>query len=85
MTRLNYSRTGEAFDPMGAALADHGAVERVTADQLEPGDRFADARTHPAMTLTEIQSVGESSRWLQLERGGRIRPRHSKRFWRVVR
>jgi hypothetical protein len=65
--------------------------ERCTAADLEPGDRFAEARTHAPMELVAVESVGASSRWLQVgdpnsyrSARGRIRPRHTKRFWRVV-
>jgi hypothetical protein len=64
--------------------------ERDTAADLEPGDRFAEARTHPPAKLVAVESIGPSSRWLHVLRDGaltddRIRPRHTKRFWREVR
>ena len=65
------------------ALRDGLDIERATADELEVGDVFADAKTHPGVKLEVIESVGESSRWLQTS-GGRIRPRHTKRVWRLV-
>lgn len=71
--------------------------ERVTAADLAPGDEFAEARTHPLMRLERIESIGASSRWLAVRctvvvpgpmygstYADRIRPRHTKRFWRVT-
>lgn len=73
-------------------------MERVTAADLEPGDLFSEARMHPKMTLEAIESIGAKSRWLRVsyavsrpgetvpiqQAEARIRPRHTKRFWRVV-
>jgi hypothetical protein len=67
------------------ALTTGNVVERVTADELAPGDTFAAARTHQALVLAEVESVGESSRYLRLADGGRLRPRHTTKFWRVTR
>lgn len=69
-------------------LADSQWV-RVTAAELEPGDCFAEARTHDPVRLEAIESVGPSSRWLRIDgtvgiSRGRIRPRHTKRFWKLV-
>lgn len=68
------------------------AFERVEAKDLQPGDEFAEARTHNLYRLESIVSIGEKSRYLEVswerpdrERGsGRVRPRHTTKFWRVV-
>lgn len=54
--------------------------ERITADQIEPGDFIAEARTHPFREVRAIESVGEKSRYIQLSDGDRIRPRHTAKM-----
>jgi hypothetical protein len=59
--------------------------ERITADQAEPGDVIAPVRdAERSMTVTRIASIGESSRYIETESGGRIRPRHTTKYWRLV-
>jgi hypothetical protein len=67
----------------------------VTADLLQPGDRFGttrDAALNDPAVVEAIESIGEASRYIRLAReagpaghnrgGGRIRPRHTTLFWR---
>lgn len=68
--------------------------ERVTAAELQPGDTFAEARSHEPMTVHEIGTIGASARRIYIGEEYRdvmgrakrasIRPRHTKRFWRVI-
>jgi hypothetical protein len=68
----------------GAKLQPHETAERITAAEIEPGDRIAKARTHLFMRVEKIESAGASSRWIRLEGSDRIRPRHTAPFWRIV-
>lgn len=59
--------------------------ERITAADLQPGDRFAYTRNQTTpYTVEEIESIGERSRWIKVTPGGRVRPRHTLKLWRVV-
>jgi hypothetical protein len=57
--------------------------ERITAADVEPGDLIANTRTEEPVRVEGIGAIGPSSRWINLEGHGRVRPRHSKKFWRV--
>lgn len=69
------------IDPQPAVLPSD--FERVTAADLRPGDRFAETRNGTVYEVESIGTVGPSSRWINLTRGGRIRPRHTKKLWRL--
>jgi hypothetical protein len=56
--------------------------ERITADQVRVGDRIAKTRNEEPVAVMGLGTVGPNSRWLILE-GGRIRPRHTAKFWRL--
>lgn len=57
--------------------------ERVEAQDVRRGDQIAKAKTHEPSEVIDIGPVGASSRWLHFQ-GGRIRPRHDAKFWRLV-
>jgi hypothetical protein len=63
--------------------------QRVTAAELEVGDKFAQSRAVQPMELIERQPpAGEKSQYLvvrspRMNRDYRIRPRHTTKFWRV--
>jgi hypothetical protein len=73
-------------------MSDRAVWERVEAQVLRPGDVFATKRqVAAALVLVDVQGVGESSRWLVYRpaagsdaRTSRIRPRHTKLFWRLA-
>jgi hypothetical protein len=56
---------------------------RITAAEVKPGDLIAEARTHEPSLVEEIESIGQTSRYIRLAGGHRIRPRHTKSLWLV--
>jgi len=69
--------------------------ERVTAAELEPGDKFASVRKDEEITTVDgLGTIGPSARRIYIgpeyrDAMGRpkrpsIRPRHTTKFWRVV-
>lgn len=58
--------------------------ERITAADVQVGDRIARAKTHAFCEVRAVDPTGVSV-WITLERVGRIRPRATAKLWREAR
>jgi hypothetical protein len=58
------------------------AYERIEAEQIQPGDRVARARTHPFQQVTAI-STGPIAITLRFAGNDIARPRRTAKWWRL--